>query len=172
MSNLIERAVARAAAKVGGVQASIRGLHGVFKRLTEEHKEMALLLQRLAIASDIEKRATIWPSVRDELIAHEQAESQEVYADFSWHPSLVELVYTHEEDASKLQAFVRQLDGLTFDSPQWHPTLLKLEAIMNAHAEREDELLFPQVQSIIGKDRAEELDSRYVATKNAIHRAA
>jgi hypothetical protein len=67
---------------------------------------------------------------------------------------------------------VRELDKLTFDSPQWHPTLLKLEAVTNAHAEREEELFFPHVQTIIGIERVEELDARYIETKRAIHGAA
>jgi hemerythrin superfamily protein len=172
MSNVIERAVARAVAKVGGAQATARGLRGVFRRLTEEHKAVSSLLRRLAMSSDIDDRAHIWPSVRDELIAHERAESQEVYSDVEWHPSLIDIVQAHEEDAGTLQSFLRELDSLTFDSPHWQPTLLKLEAVVNAHAEREEELFFPKVQSIIGEDRAEELDSRYLDTKNAIRGAA
>lgn len=168
MSNLIARAVARAAAKVGGFEATVRGLHGVFKRLSAEHKETSSLLRRLTNASEISVRTEIWLTVRDALITHEQAESQEVFADVEWHPSLLDVVETHEEDAARLQSFVRQLDSLTFDSPHWLPTLLKLEAIVNAHAEREEELFFPQMQSIIGEDRAEELDARYLDTKNAL----
>lgn len=171
MSNVIARAVARAAAKVGGFEATVRGLHGVFKRLSEEHKETSSLLGRLATTSEIHTRAEIWLTVRDALINHEQAESAEVYADVEWHPSLIDLVQTHEEDAAKLQAFVRQLDALTFDSPHWLPTLLKLEAVVNAHAEREEELFFPKMQSIMGEDRCEELEARYLDTKNALKAA-
>lgn len=160
--------MARAAAKIGAVQATARGLHGVFKRLSEEHKEISTLLMRAAMTSDIAKRAELWPLIRDELVAHEQAELQEVYPDFEWHPSLVDVVRTHEGDGARLQAFVRELDSLTFDSPLWHPTLLKLEAVVNAHAEREEELFFPRVQAILGAERVAELDARYLATRVAI----
>lgn len=168
MSNILEHAVAKAAAKLGVVPTPTRGLHGVFKRLSEEHQETSKLLRRAALATDVETRAKFWSLLRDDLIAHEQAELQEVYPDFEWHPSLVDVVQTHDEDAEQLQSLVRTLDTLTFDGAHWEPTLLKLEAIMNAHAEREEELFFPQVQNIIGKDRAEELDGRYVATKKAL----
>ncbi len=168
MSNILQQAILKAAAKLSAVQPPTNGLHGVFKRLAEEHKETATLLRRAALAPDIDERAALWNTLRDQMLAHEQAELQEVYPDFEWHPSLIDVVQIHEEDADRLQSLVRALETLMFDAPQWEATILKLGAFMSAHAEREEELFFPQVQNIIGKDRAEELDIRYVATKKAI----
>lgn len=170
MTNIIERAVARAAAKWGGIQATAKGQYGVFRRLSEEHREIASWLRSVATTSDVETRRELWPVLRDALLAHERAEMQEVYPDFEWHPSLVDNVVTHDEDAERLQDFVNELERLGFESHDWQPTVAKLEALMNAHIEREEELLFPHVQAVIGKDRAEELEARYVATKAAIQR--
>ncbi len=168
MSNILQQAIAKAAAKLIPAQPTTNGLHGVFERLAREHKETSALLRRAAQSPNIDERAALWNTLRDQMLAHEQAEVQEVYPDFEWHPSLIDVVQLHEEDAERLQSLVRALETLTFDAPQWETTLLKLEAVMSAHAEREEELFFPQVQNIIGKDRANELDSRYMATKQAI----
>ena len=53
-------------------------------------------------------------------------------------------------------------------SPQWDKGLQTLQAVLSAHVEREEELFFPQVQRLIGRERLEELDARYAETKRAL----
>lgn len=40
MTNIIERAVSKAAGGMGAVQAKLNGLEGVFVRLVNEHKQL------------------------------------------------------------------------------------------------------------------------------------
>lgn len=168
MTNVLEQAVARAAARFGATPATSDGFSGVFRRLVEEHKELSVMLKRLAVTPALDKQAVLWATFRTELAAHEQAELQEVYPDFEWHPSLIDVIQTHEEDAERLQEWVRGLDAVAVGSPQWDKGLQTLQAVLSAHVEREEELFFPQVQRLIGRERLEELDARYTETKRAL----
>lgn len=168
MTNVLEEAVVKAVARFGVTRVTTNGFTGVFRRLAEEHKELSVLLKRTSVTSALDKQAILWATFRAELAAHEQAELQEVYPDFEWHPSLIDVIQTHEEDAERLQDWVRGLDAVAIGSPQWGEGLQTLGALLSAHVEREEELFFPQVQRLIGRERIEELDARYTETKRAL----
>lgn len=172
MSNMFEDAVTKAVAKLGSIKAKVNGLDGVFRRLTEEHKEVAILLQRAGMSTDAEKRAELWSKIREQLTAHEQAELQVVYTAFEAYPALTELVRQHEADADKLQALITNMDTSPAASAQWEGCLRQLEHAVLKHAEREEEEFFPRAQEIIGEDRAQQLEYPYLQARKVILRGA
>ncbi len=168
MSNVIEEAAAKAAGKFAAVQATVRGLRGVFRKLAEEHKEVAILLKRAGTTTDSAKRVNLWAKVRAEMTAHERAELQEVYPDFEAHPALIEVVTVHELEAKEMMTLIERLDRTAIDSPQWVLVLRAIEQVWMKHAEREESQFFPRIQGVIGNARAEELELRYVYARTAI----
>lgn len=168
MPNVFEETAAKAAGKFGGLQAAIGGLHGVFRRLAEEHKEVATLLNRASMCSDVEERVDLWGTIREELMAHEHAESQVVYPEVEMHASLVEIVRQHDSEAEQLEAFIHNVDRSSIASVQWEGSLKQLQEAVLHHAEREERHFFPRIQEVIGEQRAEALGERYVAAKEAL----
>lgn len=168
MPNIIEETAAKAAGKFGALKAAMSGLHGVFRRLAEEHKEVATLLARATMSSDAEKRADLWGKIRQELTAHEHAESQVVYPEFEMHASLVDIVRQHDSEAEQLEAFIQNVDRAPIASVQWEGSLKQLQEAVVRHAEREEQHFFPRVQEVIGEQRAEALGERYVAAKETL----
>lgn len=168
MSNAIEEAAAKAAGKFGVLQATVRGLQGVFRRLAQEHKEVAILLKRAGATSDVMKRAKLWAKVHAEVTAHERAELKEVYPDFEVHPALVDVAAVHELEASELKHSVEKLQGVQVASPQWVSMLRAMEHVWTRHAQREENDFFPRIQGVIGNTRALQLEVRYAATKSAL----
>lgn len=168
MPSAIEEAAANAAGKFAALQGTVRGLKGVFRRLAYEHKEAGVLLKRAGATTDLVKRSHLWTKVRDEMVAHEQAELKEVYPDFEAHPALIDVVAVHELEANEIQALVAQLNETPADSPDWLAVLETLEQRWGVHAAREEGQFFPRIQGFIANVRAEELEQRYAWTKNAI----
>jgi hemerythrin superfamily protein len=170
MSNAIEEAAAKAAGKFAAVQATVRGLRGVFRRLAEEHKEIAILLKRAGATNDPKKRASLWARVRAEMTAHERAERQEVYPDFEAHAALSDIVTVHDLEATELSTLIAKIDSTRSDCMQWVAFLKLVEQIWIRHAAREENQFFPRIQAVIGSTRAETLEVRYMATKQTLLR--
>jgi hemerythrin superfamily protein len=170
MANVVEEVIAKAAGKLGALEAKVKGLGGIFRRLTEEHKEVATLLQRAGMSTEATKREELWNKIRPILTAHERAEMQVLYAELEAHPSLAEIVRQHESDVDKLQDLIANLDSAAFSSAQWEGSLRQLEHAVLKHAEREEEHFFPTAQELIGEERAEQLEYKYLQAKKVIIR--
>jgi hypothetical protein len=63
---------------VKATKAKIKGLTGVFERLSREHGEVMALLLRVKASSHPEVRAELFPKIRAELLSHEKGELLEV----------------------------------------------------------------------------------------------
>lgn len=168
MPNLIEQASAKVAGKLGGVQASLSGLKGVFRKLAEEHMEVAVLLKLATETHDAEKRADLWTKLRAELVSHERAEINHVYPEFLPPTDGADLGEAHEAEADELEALVAELDALAFDVDEWQPAVERLQQAVLRHAAREEEHYFPRLQEAIGETRTIELEELYLRAKLAI----
>lgn len=167
MTNIIERAVSKAAGGMGAVQAKLNGLEGVFVRLVNEHKQLQVWFARAEISSDAEKRAELWPRLRAELVAHEFAEAHVVYRVAEAYPDLGHIVRQHQFEEELLHSLVHNLDVAAFSSGQWEGSLKQLEQALLLHARREERAFFPELQARFGQALTEELDARYVEAKKA-----
>jgi hemerythrin superfamily protein len=170
MPNVSEESITQAAGELGSFKAKVNGLDGVFRRLTEEHKEVAILLQRAGMTRDPNERAELWRKVRQELDAHERAELQIVYSELELHPSLTEIVRRHAAEAEQLQVLMANLDAASYSSAQWEGSLNQLEQAVLQHAEIEEEDFFPKAQAVVGEERAQQLEYKYLQVKKVIIR--
>lgn len=174
MPNLIDEAGVKFAATVGGFKAAVHGLRGVFRTLSQEHSQLAVLIRRALATSDLARRAELWATLRVELVAHERAEINHVYPEGAIHPSLARLDERHEAEADELEAILSELDVLasdaerSVDSAQWQGTLEHLQKLVLHHTRREEEDYFPQLQDAIGDERSQELEGVYLRAKMAI----
>jgi hemerythrin superfamily protein len=168
MPNILEQTAAKAAGKLGAIKAAVSGLHGVFRQLSEEHKEVATLLASATLSSDPEKRAQAWGKVRHDLTAHEHAELEIVYPEFEMHASLLDIVREHEAQADHLEALISNVDSAPIGSAQWETSVKQLHSGILRHATREEQEFFPRAQEVIGERRSEELEDQYLAVKESL----
>jgi hypothetical protein len=164
MPNPLEHLAAKAAGKAAGVGARARGLTGVFYRLAEQHQEAAMLLARAEAATEPAKRKDIWRTLRKELLAHEKGELLVVY------PALDEsagndIVHRHNEEARLLEATIKEVDAAGYDAPQWPDLLQRLTTLVKQHVDEEENEFFPRALEILGKDKADELEARFMAAR-------
>lgn len=168
MTSIIEDTVAGALGKLGRVRAKFNGLEGVFTLLMEEHTQVATLLARAEISFDPEKRAELWAKIRPELLAHERAEAQTIYAQLEADPELAELANQHESEEEDLHGLVQNVDSSAFDSSQWEGCIKQVHEAVLIHARREEEHYFPRLLAALGTERAERLEADYSEAKQAL----
>jgi hypothetical protein len=139
----------------------------VFRRLVAEHRESALLLERLRETRGLEKRHALWMEASTTLIAHERAELREVYNVFHAYPALQAIADEHTRQAGSIETLVNELDALPISSPDWLLTLQRLIATVNQHVEEEETDFLPRAQATIGVEKAEQLEGPYLASRRA-----
>src|SRR5687767_1231587 len=59
---------------------TLRPLAGVFETLAEQHRQILYLLRRASSTRGRAKRRELWTQARRQLLSHERAEEQAVYA--------------------------------------------------------------------------------------------
>lgn len=162
-----EEIAAKTVATAKVVKAKLAGLHGVFKKLTEEHGEVSALLLRLKKTSDPAVRAALFPTLREALLAHEESEMQAVYSLFKTHPDTALIADHHDGEALKLRAQVERLAAIAYDSPAWEPNLEQLAELVAHHVNEEEDEYFPAGQRAFG-DRVDAMLLDYERTKRQV----
>jgi hemerythrin superfamily protein len=162
MTNKAEEMVAKVVGTAKAAKATLEGLEGVFRHLIREHGEVSALLMRLKMSSDPDTRRELWPTIRRELLSHEQAELREVYPALSQNSDTREMAEEHDRDAKGLEEVIDELTATAVDSNQWQPTLERLIAQVQEHVRDEEEEYFPIADRAF-KDRSDEMLKRYVS---------
>jgi hemerythrin superfamily protein len=148
-----------AAVKPAPAAARSAALVGVFRTLADHHRELAALLAELQ--QEAANRATMWPVVRRELLAHEHGEVRELYPVLRQFDELRAFAEHHDEEARELDALICRLDLLDPRSASWTQVLHALIRTVLHHAQDEEEQrIFPAAQQAIGEARAIELDRK------------
>src|SRR5277367_7049308 len=147
------------------VKAAVESPHGVFEKLTEEHREIAALLMRVKATSDPEVRRALFPKVRTEMLAHDKGEFREVYPAFDQHPELQPMAKEHNVEATQLERSLEQLSGVPPTDASWESLFDKLVELAVQHTREEEDEYFPAAERVLGRDEAERLQGRYEAAK-------
>ena len=165
MPSKIEKAASKTMGAAKVIKATFRGLDGVFKKLMEEHGEVTALILRVSMSSDASVRAELYPTIRQELLAHEQAELAVVYPELAEYPDTRNIAARHAAEASQLQLAIKALDALDYGDAGWSSGFERLADLVKKHVEEEEKEFFPKAQATIGEVRAKALESRYEASK-------
>jgi hemerythrin superfamily protein len=166
MPNRMDSMMSHGMGKVKAVKARLSGLVGVFKTLAEQHGEVTALLES-AKTSD-EKFTQLWPTIRRELMSHEQAELREVYPVLRARDATRALADHHDAEAAQLDALIANVDSLAIGSPARRDMFQTLIDTVTHHAREEETDIFPKAQDAIGKDQAHALEARFLACKKQI----
>jgi hemerythrin superfamily protein len=166
MTNRIDSMLSQGMGKVKGVKARLEGLVGVFQTLAEQHGEVAVLLERAKSGPD--KRAALWPTIRMELLSHERGELREIYPLLRMFPETRALADAHDDEARELEQLISMLDDTPFGSSEWGVQLDRLTEIVLAHAKDEENNIFPQAQRLLGDERAQQINEKFLLAKQQV----
>jgi hemerythrin superfamily protein len=167
MPNRPEELASKAAGAMKAAKATVKGLHGVFKKLTEEHGEVSALLTRVNSTSDPETRSRLFPDIRRDLLAHETGERRAVYPAFRKYPELAGMVDEHEAEATQLERALSQLAATDCADASWGTMFEQLVKLVKHHTGEEENRYFPEASRVLGKEESERLEAAYLAAKVA-----
>ena len=166
MPNPVENIASKAMGAMKGGKAALEGLRGVFRKLAQEHGEVAALLMRVKSSSDPKVRADLFPKIRNELLSHEKAEMTIVYPAFREFPETVDIAEKHDREAGALRNQLDLLNVTVYDDPSWTTQFEALVDLVQRHVAEEEGDFFPKGQKLLG-DRAEELQKEFEEVKSA-----
>jgi len=169
MPNRIEEIASKTMGTAKAAKATMQGLTGIFRHLAKEHGEVSALLMRLKASSDPNTRRELFPTIRYELLAHEQGELRELYPVLRDNEQTRAVAESHDLQAKSLEEAIGALNGVAVDSPMWQPTLERLIEQVQAHVREEENEYFPLAQRVFA-ERANELLERYEQAKAAAMR--
>jgi hemerythrin superfamily protein len=167
MTNPIEQFSAKAMGTIKAVKAGFKGLRGVFLHLAQEHGEVTALMKRVSGSADVEVRRAHWPQIRSELLSHERGEEVAVYAALREYDRTRPLAFIHEREAAQLESAVAVVDGQDLATPAWMIAFEQVLTLVQAHAEKEENEVFPQAQEVLGEERSKALREPFESAKQA-----
>jgi hemerythrin superfamily protein len=170
MANRMDHAIAKTRGTAKAVKARVEGLTGVFATLAKQHGEAGSLLH--AVVADRSKREELWPQIRAALLSHERAEMRVIYPELRMHDELRALSNRHDAEASELERMIHDLDEVDIASDTFGNLFERLADTVGRHAIAEEHNIFPLAQRVIGKDRAKELDPKFLATQKSLEQSA
>ena len=157
LTELASKAVG--AAKATG--AALSGYRGIFRTLKREHGELSVLIMRVATDRDGSARATLFPIIAHELLAHARAEDLELYSFLADHESTRGMVMQLEADHERIEMLISELATLPIHSSGWLIRFRELQRAVQEHVDQEENQVFPRARHILSPEMAEEIDHRY-----------
>jgi len=170
MANPIDQIETKIAGTVKAVTAGFKGLTGVFRHLADEHREVGALMKHLSQTTDPQVRREHFPHIRTELLSHEKGELSEVYVVLANYEQLRGVVLQHNGEAHTLEKAIADVDAIDFASEEWETSFARLFALVQAHAEEEENDFFPKAQELIDEDESKQILTRYEAAKKSVMR--
>jgi hemerythrin superfamily protein len=149
-------------------KATVKGLGGVFRKLSQEHGELTALLVRVKKSSDPEVRQHLFPDIRRELLAHEKAEQEVVYPAFRRYSELVQIADAHQVDSGQIEQIVKELSAIDYADASWGRMFDRLADLVMHHADQEENEYFPKASRIMGDDEPNVLEKQYLDAKKSI----
>jgi hypothetical protein len=155
---------------IKAAKAAVEGLHGVFRKLAEEHGQVMALLLRVRASSDPQVRRDLFPEIRSQLLAHEQGELRVVYPAFMGHPELESMAKKHDVDARELEQMLDDLKAASYEDTSWKGKFDKLVAVVEKHVAEEENDYFTAAERVLGQEEAERLEGIYAEAKSKLQR--
>jgi hemerythrin superfamily protein len=143
-------------------------MHGIFTQLMKEHGEVGALLKRVAMTSDPQVRRELFPEIRESLLAHEEGELTELYPVLRQHSETRAMAIEHDAEATQLRDVIQVLHTTAFDAPTWGETFKQLVSLVEHHVQEEESQYFPKANDVLGKERAEQLETAYLRIKGQV----
>ncbi len=163
-------ALAKSSAVTKPAETRIEDLTGIFAVLSQQHADAGALLTQIVKTPG--QRAELWPKIRVALVTHERAEMRVLYPELRMHDSLRALANRHDAEASELERMVHDLDTVDMTSSTFGNLVERLGDAVKRHAAEEETDIFPRAQSLLGRERAKQLEPKFLATQKSLEESS
>lgn len=158
----------KAAGKVKAAGAAMKGEHGIFRKLKEEHAEVSAMMKRVAATTDPDTRRELFPEIRKEILSHAKGEEREFYPVFRQFEETSDLIEESIEDHSAIEQMLDRLRTMDVDSEDWGDLFEEMMTEVQDHVDQEENELFPLAEKLIDRENAEQIEGRYLDRKKQV----
>lgn len=153
----------KAAARAAGWAPS--GERGIFRRLKEEHAQVARMMSRVAAMRDVGEKRRLFETVRVELLAHAKGEQAELYPVFREVEETEEIVEEALDDHEAIEQMLETLRSMDVDSEEWDELFDEVMSEVEDHVAQEENELFSLAEELIDAEHADKIEEHYVSSK-------
>ena len=135
----------------------------IFDTIIEEHKNFRKVATKLEETTSraIKTRTDLFTSLKDEILAHHEAEEKVLFSELYKHKELKELVLESTEEHNVMDYLIGELESLSVEHENWGPKFKVLKEILEHHLDEEEKGLFPKAKKILDKDTSEKLGKKF-----------
>jgi uncharacterized protein YdcH (DUF465 family) len=155
------------AGKAQAAISALSGEKGIFRRLKEEHTQLAVLIGKVAKTSDPATRRALFPMIRAELLSHAKGEQAEFYSVLSCYTSTRAIAEAAVNEHAAIELMLEELHGLDEATPEWVAAFGALAIEVERHVGEEEAHLFPEARRVLSDDDAARIEHRYLERKAA-----
>lgn len=138
----------------------------VFEALREDHDTQRTLMDILVKTEGAsEGREEVYPRLKKELESHAFAEEKAFYSVLMARENTVEKARHSVAEHKEIDDVIEQLEGLEHSSPQWLPTMKKLQHLVEHHLDEEEHEVFQMAGKVLNETEKTSLASEYRAAK-------
>jgi hemerythrin superfamily protein len=154
--------------RVQRISSTVRPLVGVFERLAAQHRQVLELLSRASTSNEPARRRAFWAEARRQLLSHERAEEQVVYATLEGYDTAQTLLEQHGDQAVELELAIADLDASDWESKSWIEQLRDVTVMVEEHVRDEETEFFPRAQELLGENTARELEDPFSSAQREV----
>lgn len=126
----------------------------IFEVITDDHRAVASLLDRLVAEEDLSRRERLFVEIRQALDLHTRAEETVFYDLVAEQENCVPMIQRAWREHHTLRRVLSELDRMAVDDERWHDLLAELVRGVESHVEVEEDELFAAVRDVIDDDQA------------------
>lgn len=150
--------------------------------LVNDHRKINDLFEALQRSDDAEKRRLLFQRLKVELDAHTQLEEDVFYPRLAQYEQLAEFLQSHYEGHQEMKEIIEEIEEIEVEADGKDPeqisklrdqlecALEDLIDVVSYHVEEEEEMLLPQVLSLLSVPELDRLED--ALTSEVANRAA
>jgi hypothetical protein len=132
-------------------------------RITEEHREFRKMLVLLndTGAEDVDERLEVYADLMMRVDAHEKAEERTLYTEMKKDDDLKELALESIEEHRVSRILMVELRNVGLDDELWLPKIRMISSLLEAHMNKEEELVLPAATEALEEAVMKDITTRY-----------
>ena len=159
---------------IGDTAPNKEGRMHAIEFLKHEHQKAKAAFGKVLHASSTE-RGKLWTELKPELEAHEEIEETCLYGPISQEasdPMLRDWKRRHQEEIKRVDAVIKQVDGLGNDDGRRLEKLNEIHKSLEAHIREEEDEIFPRISRAWDQSRLEQAGTKMEQMHSAQKRRA
>lgn len=146
----------------------------IYSKLSADHRQASDLLQELADtgAVDRDRRAALFPTLKQALLLHSKAEEATFYDALRRDGELRDEIRHAGEEHQEMDSLLEQLEGMDMATAQWGERIMTLQSTVEHHIREEEGKIFRHAKEVLSDTQARELGRAFDAEKARLSAAA